>query len=147
MKKPTPSRFQFYGLKIDSVRPAEKPVPHIRVKASDAAKVPSCPKCGHPEVNFKGRETLRLRDAPIDGRRVIVEISHRTHQCRKCRASFVAPKPYQDGLHHFTPRLRQWVMDHSGEKRLALAAETGVCERSIKHILNGKTLPAPQGTI
>lgn len=145
MKKPTPASFDFYGLKIDSVRSALKPVPHIQVKASDAAKAPFCPKCGHADLTFKGRETLNLRDAPMDGRRVIVEISHRTHQCRQCRASFVGPKPYQDGLRHFTPRLRQWVMERSGEKRLALAAETGVCERSIKQILNPKQISQPQG--
>lgn len=135
--------FDFYGLAVDSACFSSVPVPHAQIRATDASRAPFCPKCGAAAVNRKGKTKLLLRDVPIEGVPVVVEIALHSHRCRKCAASFIGGKPYQDGKNHFTPRLRQWVLDHAGMKRLELAALTGVCERSIKGIL--KPISQPQG--
>lgn len=69
-----------------------------------------CPRCAKPAHGVYDRRVVRIRDAPIRGHHVVLQITKRRFRCRSCRHIFTEPVEGVSKGHRMTHRLRREIL-------------------------------------
>ena len=88
---------------------------HLRVEARKVSKFEVCPKCATPSSSAYDSRWVRLKDAPIRGKRVVLVVKKRRFQCKKCRKPFTEPISGVTKGHKATARYKKhvfWACEH-----------------------------------
>lgn len=109
------------------------------IEAEYTYPVQHCPRCGvmHPEVYGHGVKRQRIRDIPIHGKRVWVELHRRRLRCRSCGQTFMQEVHRLDERRAATHRLVTWMGDQSLRRTfVSVAEEVGVDEKTVRNIFH-----------
>jgi transposase len=79
-------------------------------KAHKVSEVEVCPKCATPSKSVYDTRTVRLKDAPIRGKAVTLEVLKRRFFCKTCRKPFTEPIDGVGKRHRTTSRFRREVL-------------------------------------
>lgn len=96
----------------------------------------SCPKCGTVGHLYKhGTKPTSIRDAPVRGRQVIIELDRRRYRCRSCAATFLQPIPDLDDQRRMTTRCREYIQDQGLMRPFShVAADIGIDEKTVRQV-------------
>lgn len=117
---------------------------HFHVEAPEPTTCESCGAIG--ELVRFGKADQGFRDVPIHGKRVTLWLVRRRYRCNACRATFRPTLAEMDDKRYMTRRLVQYV-----EKAVltrtnsAVAAETGLEEKTVRQIFNDFRLTEDEG--
>ena len=103
------------------------------VKRSD---LEVCPRCATPSTSTYDHRRIRVKDAPIHGKLIVLEIRKRRFWCRTCRKPFTEPVPGIAPRRRTTERYRAeilWAAERFSDLKAVrgpISARIGFCTTS-----------------
>lgn len=96
----------------------------------------ACPKCGTVgQIYRHGSKPVSVRDAPVRGRQVVIELDRRRYRCRSCLATFLQPIPDLDDQRRMTVRCREYVQEQCLLRPFTqVADDIGLDEKTVRQI-------------
>ena len=98
---------------LESSRKAGKA--HTIIDATKESKFEVCPKCAKKSFTIYDRRKVNIKDSPIRGVSVKLEIIKRRFYCKTCKKPFTEPIPGVGKNHRTTQRYRRevlWAAEH-----------------------------------
>lgn len=111
--------------------------PDYKLKAEYQLRPTVCPKCGveSPKLESRGWSSAHVRDTPIHGKRVGIDVTKRKWKCGECGRTFVDQPPELDDKRRMTVRLLTVLRTKVFDRPFVdLANEYGVSEATIRNI-------------
>jgi len=109
---------------------------HYRIEARGDVEPTSCPACLGP-LHRHGTQRQSFMDAPMHGKRVLLDIERRRYRCTTCGKTLFDPLPDMDGKRFMTSRLVRHVEQQCLTKTFAaLSRDIGVDNKTIRLIFD-----------
>jgi transposase len=109
---------------------------YYQVEAEGGVIPTACPTC-HNALYRHGSQRQVYMDAPMHGKRVLIEIDRKRYRCKVCGKTLFEPLPSMDGKRLATTRLVKYIERHCLRKTFAeLSREVGVDDKTIRHIFD-----------
>lgn len=110
---------------------------HYRIEAAGDVAPATCPNCGHAPLYRHGTQQQVFMDAPMHGKRVLLDIERRRYRCTACGKTLFDPLPDMDGKRFMTQRLVEFVKAHCLRRTFAtLARDVGVDNKTVRLIFD-----------
>ena len=107
----------------------------INVCASTCTPVSWCPHCNGRDLVGFGRRHQKVKDLPVDGKPVTIDIDTRRFRCRQCGRTSYEQLPDVDDRRAMTTRLVNWIGPQAAKRAFTqIAEEVGVTETTIRAI-------------
>ncbi len=109
---------------------------HYRIEAVGNVVPAACPACGGP-LHRHGTQRQSFMDAPMHGKRVMLDIERRRYRCTVCGKTLFDSLPDMDGKRFMTSRLvRHVVQQYLTKTFAALSRDIGVDNKTIRLIFD-----------
>lgn len=94
----------------------------------------ACTSCGTVGQLYRhGTLKVTMRDAPLWGKPLAVEVDRKRYRCRSCSATFLQPLPDMDAKRHMTRRCVEYIHDQCVKQPYTAIAETlGVDPKTVR---------------
>lgn len=109
---------------------------HYLVEAEGGMVPTACPTCSSALYRH-GSQRQAYMDAPMHGKRVLIEIERKRYRCKVCGKTLFEPLKSMDSKRQATNRLITYIESHCTRKTFAdLSREIGVDDKTIRHIFD-----------
>jgi transposase len=83
-----------------------------------------CPHCGRPLETINQTETVLIRDLPVFGQPVYLQVPRRQFHCGDCEKFCTERLPFMSWRHHYTTRYEQAIYEHVKQTSLEAVSRT-----------------------
>lgn len=109
---------------------------HYQIEAAGNVEPTACPSC-QSALYRHGSQRQTYIDAPIHGKRVMLEIERKRYRCKVCGKTLFEPLPDMDGKRNMTERLVKFIEQRClKETFVALSREVGIDDKTIRHVFD-----------
>lgn len=108
---------------------------HIAAQIQE--RPPACPHCAHPALVGFGQREQWIRDLPVHGKRVRLDLRTRRFRCKSCHRTFYEALPDVNDKRLMTQRLVTWLGAQVMRRPFVhVAEEVGVDEATVRDVFS-----------
>jgi transposase len=94
-----------------------------------------CPECDATLDDIRQAENVLIRDLPVFGKPVYLQVPRRQYHCSSCQRFFTERLEFVSGRHHFTPRYAQAVYQQVKQSSIeAVSRAEGISATTVRAI-------------